>query len=126
MWYGGARMIRLYQCGLTEQRLYTGEIDGIRRPELTKALEKCVLDKAATRCPPKSSAAPPRREPRRQVAPGFGQAWRDPVRCGELWRQIRSIREPDSGLTRRKSLAASASSSGKFSCFDTFKTGLVP
>jgi hypothetical protein len=28
MWHGGARMIKLYQCGLTEARLYTGEIDG--------------------------------------------------------------------------------------------------
>jgi len=49
MWLGGARMIKLYQCGLTEARLYTGEIDGTWRPELTKALEKCVLDK---RCDP--------------------------------------------------------------------------
>ena len=46
MWYGGARMIKLYQCGLTEQKLYTGEIDGTWRPEVTKALEQCVLDKA--------------------------------------------------------------------------------
>ena len=34
MWYGGTRMIKLYQCGLTEARLYNGEIDGIWRPEL--------------------------------------------------------------------------------------------
>ncbi len=45
MWFGGAKMIKLYQCGLTEQRLYTGEIDGTWRPELTKAFEKCVRDK---------------------------------------------------------------------------------
>jgi tetratricopeptide (TPR) repeat protein len=45
MWYGGARMIKLYQCGLTEARLYNGEIDGTWRPELTEALQKCVLDK---------------------------------------------------------------------------------
>ena len=45
MWYGGARMIKLYQCGLTEARLYDGEIDGTWRPELTEALEKCVRDK---------------------------------------------------------------------------------
>ena len=49
MWYGGARMIKLYQCGLTEARLYEGELDGIWRPELTEALEKCVRDK---RCDP--------------------------------------------------------------------------
>ena len=44
MWYGGSRMIRLYQCGLTEQRLYTGEIDGKWRQELQSALEKCVTN----------------------------------------------------------------------------------
>ena len=44
MWYGGGRMVKLYQCGLTEQRLYTGEIDGIWRPELADAFKKCVRD----------------------------------------------------------------------------------
>jgi tetratricopeptide (TPR) repeat protein len=51
MWYGGTRMIKLYQCGLTEQRLYTGEIDGTWRPELTAAMEKCVRDKACDPLP---------------------------------------------------------------------------
>ena len=51
MWYGGARMIKLYQCGLTEARLYTGEIDGTWRPELTEALEKCVRDKGCDPLP---------------------------------------------------------------------------
>ena len=51
MWYGGNRMIKLYQCGLTEQRLYTGEIDGTWRPELTKALEKCVRIKSCDPLP---------------------------------------------------------------------------
>jgi tetratricopeptide (TPR) repeat protein len=51
MWYGGARMIKLYQCGLTEQKLYSGEIDGTWRPEVTKALEQCVLDKACDPLP---------------------------------------------------------------------------
>jgi len=51
MWYGGARMIRLYQCGLTEQKLYSGEIDGTWRPEVTQALEQCVLDKACDPLP---------------------------------------------------------------------------
>ncbi len=45
IWFGGARMIKLYQCGLTEARLYDGEIDGIWRPELKEALEKCVHDR---------------------------------------------------------------------------------
>jgi tetratricopeptide (TPR) repeat protein len=51
MWYGGARMIKLYQCGLTEQRLYTGEIDGTWRPELQAAFEKCVNDKGCDPLP---------------------------------------------------------------------------
>jgi tetratricopeptide (TPR) repeat protein len=51
MWYGGARMIKLYQCGLTEQRLYTGEIDGTWRPELQTALEQCVRDRACDPLP---------------------------------------------------------------------------
>ena len=51
MWHGGSRMIKLYQCGLTEARLYTGEIDGIWRTELTQALEQCVRDKACDPLP---------------------------------------------------------------------------
>lgn len=45
IWYGGPRMIKLYQCGLTEARLYNGEIDGIWRPELKEAMERCVTDR---------------------------------------------------------------------------------
>jgi tetratricopeptide (TPR) repeat protein len=44
MFYGGMEMIKLYQCGLTEARLYDGRIDGVWRPELQSALEKCVPD----------------------------------------------------------------------------------
>ncbi len=51
MWYGGGRMIKLYQCGLTEQRLYTGEIDGIWRQELADAMKKCVRDKGCDPLP---------------------------------------------------------------------------
>jgi tetratricopeptide (TPR) repeat protein len=51
MWYGGARMIKLYQCGLTEARLYTGEIDGTWRQELADAMGKCVLDKGCDPLP---------------------------------------------------------------------------
>jgi tetratricopeptide (TPR) repeat protein len=51
MWYGGARMIKLYQCGLTEARLYDGEIDGTWRPELAEALQKCVRDKTCDPLP---------------------------------------------------------------------------
>jgi Tfp pilus assembly protein PilF len=48
---GGAHRIRLYQCGLTEQGLYTGEIDGTWRPSLQKALERCVLNPACDPLP---------------------------------------------------------------------------
>jgi tetratricopeptide (TPR) repeat protein len=51
MWYGGPRMIKLYQCGLTEARLYTGEVDGVWRPELGEALQKCVRDKTCDPLP---------------------------------------------------------------------------
>jgi tetratricopeptide (TPR) repeat protein len=52
MRYGGAPMIKLYQCGLRGSALYSGEIDGILRPELTEALKKCVGDKACELLPP--------------------------------------------------------------------------
>jgi tetratricopeptide (TPR) repeat protein len=51
MYFGGTEMIKLYQCGLTEARLYTGEIDGTWRPELTEAMEKCVRDKGCDPLP---------------------------------------------------------------------------
>ena len=51
MLHGGSRMIKLYQCGLTEARLYTGEIDGTWRPELMQALEQCVRDKGCDPLP---------------------------------------------------------------------------
>jgi len=51
MYFGGEQMIRLYQCGLTEARLYDGEIDGVWRRELQNAMERCVLDKACDPLP---------------------------------------------------------------------------
>jgi tetratricopeptide (TPR) repeat protein len=51
MWFGGGRMVKLYQCGLTEARLYTGEIDGIVRPEFSEAMKKCVRDKSCDPLP---------------------------------------------------------------------------
>ena len=51
MWHGGKEMIRLYQCGLTEQRLYEGQIDGIWRQELQTALEQCVRNKSCDPLP---------------------------------------------------------------------------
>jgi len=49
MFHGGMEMTKLYQCGLTEARLYEGRIDGIWRRELQDALEKCVV---STTCDP--------------------------------------------------------------------------
>jgi tetratricopeptide (TPR) repeat protein len=49
MYFGGQEMVKLYQCGLTEARLYEGRIDGIWRRELQDAMEKCVV---STSCDP--------------------------------------------------------------------------
>lgn len=38
---GGARMIKLYQCGLAEHGLYKGKIDGIYSSEVREALRQC-------------------------------------------------------------------------------------
>jgi tetratricopeptide (TPR) repeat protein len=48
---GGSRRIKQYQCGLTEQGLYNGDIDGTWRPSLQKALERCVLNLACDPLP---------------------------------------------------------------------------
>jgi tetratricopeptide (TPR) repeat protein len=49
MRYGGEHIIKLYQCGLQAQSLYSGEIDGIYTSEMRKAMESCV---ATTGCDP--------------------------------------------------------------------------
>ncbi len=51
MYFGGADMIKLYQCGLTEAGLYQGDIDGVWRREVQSALEKCVYDRACDPLP---------------------------------------------------------------------------
>jgi tetratricopeptide (TPR) repeat protein len=51
MMFGGARMTKMYQCGLTEQGLYKGPFDGTPNPELNAALEKCVTDKTCDPLP---------------------------------------------------------------------------
>jgi tetratricopeptide (TPR) repeat protein len=47
--FGGERMVKMYQCGLTEHGLYKGPLDGIPNPELYGALEQCTQD---TSCDP--------------------------------------------------------------------------
>lgn len=49
MAFGGVRMVKMYQCGLTENGLYKGPMDGVPNPELREALAKCVQD---TSCDP--------------------------------------------------------------------------
>lgn len=46
---GGERMIKMYQCGLTEQGLYRGPLDGIYTTEVRSALRKCS---SSTSCDP--------------------------------------------------------------------------
>lgn len=49
MRFGGEHIVKLYQCGLQAQALYTGEIDGLYTSDMRKALETCV---ATTGCDP--------------------------------------------------------------------------
>jgi tetratricopeptide (TPR) repeat protein len=49
MRFGGEHIVKLYQCGLQANSLYTGEIDGLYTSEMRKALETCV---ATTGCDP--------------------------------------------------------------------------
>lgn len=42
---GGDRMIKLYQCGLTEAGLYKGKVDGVYSPEVRDALRQCAFKK---------------------------------------------------------------------------------
>jgi tetratricopeptide (TPR) repeat protein len=51
MFHGAPEMVKLYQCGLTEARLYEGRIDGIWRRELQTALEKCVVSRTCDPLP---------------------------------------------------------------------------
>jgi tetratricopeptide (TPR) repeat protein len=58
MQFGGNRMVKLYQCGLTEQRLYTGPIDGIWTPVLSEAMETCTRSKTCDPLPADEQCRP--------------------------------------------------------------------
>ncbi len=47
--FGGEHIVKLYQCGLQANSLYSGEIDGLYTSDLRKAMEACV---ATTGCDP--------------------------------------------------------------------------
>ena len=41
---GGEKIIKLYQCGLQAQGLYSGDVDGFFSRDVRKALESCVAN----------------------------------------------------------------------------------
>ena len=49
MRYGGQRMIKMYQCGLTQHGLYKGPQDGVPNADLRSALRTCAM---STTCDP--------------------------------------------------------------------------
>jgi tetratricopeptide (TPR) repeat protein len=51
MTFGGERMTKIYQCGLTEHGLYNGPLDGIVNRDLQDALAQCVADTACDPLP---------------------------------------------------------------------------
>lgn len=52
MQFGGERIIRLYQCGLTTAGVYKGEVNGLFSSELRRALEACVYRIGCDPLPP--------------------------------------------------------------------------
>ncbi len=51
MHFGGERMIKLYQCGLQAQGLYSGDVDGLYSSLLRRALEVCVTNRSCDPLP---------------------------------------------------------------------------
>lgn len=52
MRFGGARMVRLYQCGLQTAGYYAGPLSGLISSDLKAALETCVRSKSCDPLPP--------------------------------------------------------------------------
>jgi tetratricopeptide (TPR) repeat protein len=48
---GGERMVKIYQCGLTEQGLYKGPLDGIYTNEVKTALQTCSSNRTCDPLP---------------------------------------------------------------------------
>jgi tetratricopeptide (TPR) repeat protein len=55
---GGSRMITLYQCGLKEQGLYHGRIDGLYTSEVRKALKSCAYSRSCDPLPSDEQCQP--------------------------------------------------------------------
>lgn len=49
MRFGGEHIVKLYQCGLQANSLFSGEIDGLYTSDMRKAFEACI---ATTGCDP--------------------------------------------------------------------------
>jgi Tetratricopeptide repeat len=49
--FGGVPFIRTYQCGLKEQGLYKGVVDGIYSPDMRSALRACAFSPACDPLP---------------------------------------------------------------------------
>lgn len=52
MFFGGERMIKLYQCGLQNNGLYHGKVDGLVSIELRRAMLLCVQGRECDPLPP--------------------------------------------------------------------------
>jgi len=52
MQFGGAQMIKLYQCGLQAQGHYLGPLNGIVSDQLMSGLKTCTEDKSCDPLPP--------------------------------------------------------------------------
>jgi tetratricopeptide (TPR) repeat protein len=55
---GGSRMVTLYQCGLKEQGLYNGPIDGRYNPEMRSAMKQCANSKSCDPLPADEQCRP--------------------------------------------------------------------
>lgn len=51
MFFGGDRMVKLYQCGLHAAGLFRGNVDGLMSPDLRRALVACVNNRACDPLP---------------------------------------------------------------------------
>jgi len=58
MTIGGARFVKLYQCGLAMAKLYSGPTDGVYSVEMKVALRTCVQSASCDPLPPDEDCRP--------------------------------------------------------------------